>query len=131
QQGRFAMTTAIASTASAVKLIPLKLIPLTDLEASKEVNARKQKLEGGSLRTSIERHGLIVPLFVRKNKHDGYRVLDGGRRLDAIREIVKAAKGDHPLMMVPCLEVGIDGAAALEVSMVINTERKNLHPVDE
>lgn len=122
------------STSTSTTEIPgAKLIPLVELRPGGDINARKAESDITGLKKSIDTHGLLVPLIVRKadGKKGGYLVVAGNRRLRAITEIVKAAKGSHQLNVVPCVETNLDGVAALEISAIENLDREGLHPVDE
>ena len=74
------------------------------------------------LARSIQRHGLISPLTVTPN-NDGYRLLAGSRRLQALRDI-KATKA-------PCNIVHVDDVIADEITIAENLIRANLSPVEE
>ena len=87
------------------------------------------------LEASIKAHGLLLPLiaeaFITEGDASRACVVDGGRRLAALRNLVAA--GDlpegHP---VPCVlvDVLIDGDHT-EVSLAANSGREDLHPVDQ
>lgn len=80
-----------------------------------------------SLVRSIDAHGLIAPLVVVKREVD-YYVIDGNRRLEALRTL-HGASNDVP---VPCyVREDQDDAVLMEASLVANVERFDLHPVDE
>jgi ParB/RepB/Spo0J family partition protein len=101
-------------------------VPLAQLRpGGKNVNARREKTDTDSLVRSITNHGLLVPLLVRANG-GAYDVMDGNRRLAALREIHK--KTATSTVEIPCIDV--EQNDALELSMVVNVDRANLHPVD-
>lgn len=75
-------------------------IDIEDLEASKENFYGLRDLE--ALKASISLHGLLQPILVIPAKTDGkYTVLGGGRRRQAIEELVD--EGKEELRKVPCI----------------------------
>jgi ParB family transcriptional regulator, chromosome partitioning protein len=87
--------------------------------------------EEAQLEASIRAKGILQNLIVHPTPIDGnsvYEVDAGGRRLKILQKL--AAEGvidaDHP---VPCLVR--DPAASLETSLMENTIRAAMHPVDE
>lgn len=117
----------------AVLPVQLKMIPMSDLYFGHDmqgggVNARKSGREQvESLALSIQRVGLILPLAVRTDGDPGrFYVIDGNRRLAALRKVVPS--DTWTTHMVPTIEhETLDG---LELSMIANVERADLHPVD-
>lgn len=75
-------------------------IEIEDLEASKENFYGLRDLE--ALKASISLHGLLQPILVIPAKIEGkYTVLGGGRRRQAIEELVD--EGKEELRKVPCI----------------------------
>lgn len=75
-------------------------IDIEDLEASKENFYGLRDLE--ALKASISLHGLLQPILVIPSKAEGkYTVLGGGRRRQAIEELVD--EGKEELRKVPCI----------------------------
>lgn len=73
---------------------------IEDLEASKENFYGLRDLE--ALKASISLHGLLQPILVIPAKIEGkYTVLGGGRRRQAIEELVD--EGKEELRRVPCI----------------------------
>lgn len=118
-------------------------VPFSKLVATDEINARAATKDGiDELAASIAQRGLIQPLAVRpvrgcgsaseaQSKDGGkYEVIDGRRRHAALAKLVKAKtlKKDHD---VPVLVRNEDDAEALETSLVANTVRLPMHPVDQ
>lgn len=105
-------------------------IPLTKLAHGEKakggsINSRKAEAPVDGLAKSISTHGLLVPLLVRKGG-DGdslFYVIDGNRRLDALNGIHKDKD-----TKIPC--ISHEHNNALELSMVVNVDRAELHPVD-
>ena len=117
---------------SRMKLIAVRL---DALERHVE-NVRKAPTDeeaDASLAASIRAHGLLSPLIV-EGSEEGARVIGGGRRLAALRKIVRdgALPPDHP---VPCVLVGGPGGlgldAVIEISLAENSGRQKMHPADE
>ncbi|MDX8437115.1 ParB/RepB/Spo0J family partition protein [Mesorhizobium abyssinicae] len=111
-------------------------IPLGKLVPSKS-NVRRitDKADRAALAASIEHHGLIQNLVVRKaDKGNKYEVVAGGRRLDALSLLMKdgrsiegvAVSKDYPVRVVLKGE-GSD----TEISLAENVQRVGMHPVDE
>ena len=105
--------------------IPLKELLPGDKFKGGSINSRKTETPIDGLAKSIVEHGLIVPLIVRKNGDGQYYVIDGNRRLAALNKIHAKDK----TIQVFCVE-STDGNA-LELSMVANIDRAELHPVDQ
>jgi ParB family transcriptional regulator, chromosome partitioning protein len=103
-------------------------IPLNKLTAW-EGNVRKTQNKGiDELAASIEAHGLLQSLVVRKDGKK-FAVVAGNRRLAALAALLKARKIDADFE-VPC-QVIENGADATEISLAENTVRENMHPADE
>lgn len=97
-------------------------VKITDLKRSGK-NVRKTAAadhETAELVASIRSLGLLHNLVVKKNGK-GYEVIDGGRRLEALRKL--------KMEEAPCLI--LDDADAGEVSVAANIIRADLHPMDE
>jgi ParB family chromosome partitioning protein len=107
----------------------IKSIPLSQLVPS-PANVRKTNATRGveELAASIEAHGLLQNLQVRKGGNGKYEVVAGGRLLDALRFLAKRKKvaADFP---VPCAVR--DGNDATEISLAENEMRQAMHPADQ
>lgn len=112
-------------------------VPLAQLRpGGADVNARKEKTEVEGLAASIATHGLLVPLLVRKRADpdtDEFDVMDGNRRLAALKMLQKAPgksvqQATPDFDAIPCIDVVHN--SALELSMVVNVDRAELHLVD-
>ena len=79
-----------------------------------------------SLANSIAKLGLILPLAVIQ-EGDKYRVVDGNRRLEALKKI---HKGDKDIT-IPVLVQDAHNGTAKMLSLAANAERLPLHPVDQ
>jgi ParB family chromosome partitioning protein len=105
-------------------------IPLNKLLAW-EGNVRKTNPDKGisELAASIEAHGLLQSLVVRKDKRGKYAVVAGRRRLSALKSLADSGK----IYMddgIPCTVIA-DGADATEISLAENVQREPMHPADE
>jgi len=71
---------------------------------------------------SIEKHGVLEPLLVRKT-NGGYELISGERRFHAAMHA--------GLTEVPCIELTVDDGAALEIALIENLQRKDLNAFEE
>jgi ParB family transcriptional regulator, chromosome partitioning protein len=106
-----------------------QLIAVAKLEKS-ALNARRtHRPDGiGELKASILAHGLMQNLVVTDGGNDTYRVIAGGRRLEAIHALQADGKLP-PDYAVPCQIVTEE--YALEMSLAENTIRLAMHPADQ
>ena len=74
-----------------------------------------------SLTRSIELHGILQPLVVRR-QGSGYQLITGERRWRAAQRA--------SLKTVPCLVREIEDADALQIALVENLQREDLNAVD-
>lgn len=106
-----------------------QLIEVNKLEKSPQ-NARRTVAKGAAedLKASILAHGVQHNLVVTAGAAGRYLVLDGGRRLEALRALQAEGKlpADHEVL---CLVRGADDG--LEASLAANTVRLAMHPADE
>ena len=72
---------------------------------------------------SVREHGILNSLVVRPLINFGYELVAGARRLDAANRL--------GLTEVPCMVLNLDDRAALEITIIENLQRENLHPVAE
>jgi ParB/RepB/Spo0J family partition protein len=109
---------------SNVQMIALKALTPSPL------NARRidKKIAIDELAASILAHGLLQGLSVVAVEKDRYQVSAGGRRLAALKLLLKrkAITGDFE---VPCQIVPAD--IAEEASLAENVQRVAMHPLDE
>ena len=109
---------------SHVQMIALKALTPSPL------NARRidKKIAIDELAASILAHGLLQGLSVVAVEGDRYQVSAGGRRLAALKLLLKrkAITGDYE---VPCQIVPAD--IAEEASLAENVQRVAMHPLDE
>lgn len=107
----------------------IRHIPLSKLVPSKANVRRVNSTVGVSeLADSIEAHGLIQNLTVRKaKKSDKYEVVAGARRLAALRLLVKEGTFAKDIE-IPCNVLDTERDA--EISLAENTQREAMHVVD-
>ena len=106
-----------------------QLIAVSRLEKS-PLNARRTAVKVGmeELKASLLAHGLMQNLVVTDTGDGTYRVIAGGRRLEAIHSL--QAEGKLPEdFAVPCQIV--TEQHALEMSLAENTVRLAMHPADQ
>jgi ParB family chromosome partitioning protein len=105
------------------------MIEVNKLEKSPH-NARRTVAKGAAedMKASILAHGILHNLVVTEGEDGMYRVIDGGRRLEALKALQSEAKfpADYA---VPCLLRTEENA--LETSLAANTVRLAMHAADE
>lgn len=100
-------------------------IPLNQLKPAKR-NVRKVQSSAQSLSalcSSIESQGMLHNLVVKKNGK-GYEVIDGNRRLEALKHIY----GKKSANEINCIEITSNED---EVGLHANMMREDMHPLDE
>ncbi len=116
------------NTTDTISIQP-QLIAASRLEKS-PLNARRTtgKMGMDELKASLLAHGLMQNLVVTDAGNGAFRVIAGGRRLEAIRSL--QAEGKLPEdFAVPCQVVSEENA--LEMSLAENTVRQAMHPADQ
>ncbi len=83
-------------------------------------NFDEEKLN--ELAKSIENHGIVQPIIVRKSE-DRYMIIAGERRYRAAR-IAR-------LKTIPSIVKEIDSREQMEISLIENLQRENLNPLEE
>lgn len=95
----------------------VKDISLEDLELD-EMNVRQHPYPQGELEDSIEKYGILDPLLVRLNDHDGYTIVCGSMRFSSAKAV--------GLKTVPCVIRKLSDEEALVLSLTENIQRANL-----
>lgn len=106
-------------------------VSFSKLKQSDLINARAASKEGiAELAASIAAKGLIQPLAVRVSDSGAFEVIDGRRRYAALARLVKekTIAKDHQVPVLVRVESDSD---ALETSLMANTVRLPMHPVDQ
>ena len=107
----------------------IQMIPLNQLVPS-PANVRKTGAGIGidELAASIKAHGLLQNLQVRPRGKDKFEVVAGGRRLAALKLLVKQ-KHLAKDFEIACHVLDTEDAG--EISLAENTVRVNMHPADQ
>lgn len=103
-----------------MKLMNIAISKLKPNENNPRSFARDQDLE--DLGRSIEAHGIIEPLVVRKIDDGNYQVLAGHRRLMAAEGVLDE---------LPCVIREEDAGDGLVIALVENTQRVDLTPFEQ
>jgi len=103
----------------------LQMIHIGDLQESpnnhRQAYPREAMLE---LTRSIKEKGILNPLLVRPLEKNGpFEILGGSRRFRAAKTL--------KLIQVPAIVRDLDDKGALEVMMIDNLQRLDIHPVEE
>jgi len=97
-------------------------IPLDEIETNPE-QPRTNVGDLKELARSIESKGVLEPLLVRPMGDGRYRIIAGERRFRAAMEA--------GLTEVPCIEFDVPENEGLELALIENLHRKDLHPFEE
>ena len=128
----------MAKSATKLVLSPSRDIPLDRLELSQS-NVRRVKagVSIDALADSIARRGLLQSLNVRPILDEGsaetgrFEIPAGGRRFRALELLVKQKRLAKDAL-IPCIvSAASTGILAEEDSLAENSEREQLHPLDE
>lgn len=107
--------------------LPPALGGIRQLEVSEVLASSTNRPAGDldELTESVRRLGILQPILVRPHPEDEarFQVVAGHRRLEAARRA--------GLAVVPALVRELDDRQALEVQLVENLQRKDLHPLEE
>lgn len=105
-------------------------IPLSQLVHARS-NVRRTGRDRGieALMASIAAHGLRQNLNVRATTGNRYEVVAGGRRLEALKRLMK--QGDLPRnTSIPCVVLASNDNPT-EISLAENAMRQDMHPDDQ
>jgi ParB family chromosome partitioning protein len=75
------------------------------------------------LQSSIDAHGVLEPLLVRRLEGGKYELVSGERRFHAAMAV--------GLTEVPCIELSVNDQEALEIALIENLQRKDLTAFEE
>ncbi len=103
--------------------------PLNSLSLD-PANVRTGKPAIGDLVASIPVKGVITPLVVREAAGGGYSVIEGSRRLAALKALARAGTVDKDFAVPVTVRDEAD-AEARETSLAANIQRMDLSPPDE
>lgn len=110
--------------------IQLTHLPLSDIEVSR-TNPRKtfDETELQELAQSIFEKGVLQPILVRASKKKGkYEIIAGERRY---RASVQVAALNKERKTIPAIIREMTDDEALEVQIIENLQRKDVHPMEE
>jgi ParB family chromosome partitioning protein len=110
-----------------MSMIEIPLSRLVHSHSNVRKTGRSIGLEG--LAASIAAHGLRQNLTVKLTTAGRYEVVAGGRRLAALKQLVKHGQLSREAT-VPCLVVAPEEEAK-ELSLVENAVRVDMHPDDQ
>jgi ParB family chromosome partitioning protein len=97
-------------------------IPLDEIETNPE-QPRTSVGDLKELAKSIEAKGVLEPLLVRPMGDGRYRIIAGERRFRAAMEA--------GLTEVPCIEFDVPENEVIEIALIENLHRRDLHPFEE
>jgi ParB family transcriptional regulator, chromosome partitioning protein len=99
-----------------------RYIPIAELETNPE-QPRSTVGDLSELRASIESKGILEPILVRPVGAGRYRIISGERRFRAALEA--------GLQEIPCIELDVPENEVLEIALIENLHRQDLHPFEE
>jgi ParB family transcriptional regulator, chromosome partitioning protein len=97
-------------------------IPIEEIETNPD-QPRANVGDLKALAKSIEAKGVLEPLLVRPMGDGHYRIIAGERRFRAAMEA--------GLAEVPCIEFDVPENEVVEIAMIENLHRRDLHPFEE
>ena len=97
-------------------------IPIEEIETNPD-QPRNNVGDLKELAKSIEAKGVLEPLLVRPMGGGRYRIIAGERRFRAAMEA--------GLAEVPCIEFDVPENEVVEIAMIENLHRRDLHPFEE
>jgi ParB family transcriptional regulator, chromosome partitioning protein len=119
-------TTDVTTTARPTEAESLLVqeISLARIKPSK-ANPRRRMDEAAlaELAVNIKTHGVLQPILVRPVAADGYEIVCGQRRWRASKTAGKDS--------IPVRIVNLNDAEALELAVIENVQRENVHELDE
>ena len=100
----------------------LQYIPLAEIQDN-PYQPREYVVEGphATLRASIEKYGVIVPIIVNRD-HGKYVLIAGQRRLMAARDL--------GMTMIPAIVRTVSTREMMQVAALENLHRESLNPID-
>ena len=101
----------------------IQLIDIADIEANPNQPRREFEEKGlRELAESIEAHGIIQPITLRKVRASKYQIISGERRFRASQRV--------GLTALPAYVREADDRALLEMALVENIQREDLNPIE-
>ena len=99
-----------------------RYIQIEDIETNPD-QPRTTVGDLSELKESIAAKGVLEPLLVRPVAGGRYRIIAGERRFRAAMEA--------GLAEVPCIELDVSESEVLEIALIENLHRRDLHPFEE
>jgi ParB family chromosome partitioning protein len=99
-----------------------RYIQIEDIETNPD-QPRSNVGDLSELKDSILAKGVLEPLLVRPVAGGRYRIIAGERRFRAALEA--------GLAEVPCIELDVSESEVLEIALIENLHRRDLHPFEE
>lgn len=99
-----------------------RYIPIEEIETN-PAQPRSNVGDLSELARSIEARGVLEPILVQPLSDGRYRIIAGERRFRAAMEA--------GLSEVPCIELDVSDAEVLELALIENLHRRDLHPFEE
>ena len=99
-----------------------RMIPIEEIETNPD-QPRRGVGDLEELRKSIESKGVLEPILVRPMDTGRFRIIAGERRFRAALEA--------GLAEVPCIELDVPDNEVLEIALIENLHRRDLHPFEE
>ena len=99
-----------------------RYIQIEDIETNPE-QPRTNVGDLTELKESIQSKGVLEPLLVRPVPGGRYRIIAGERRFRAALEA--------GLAEVPCIELDVPDSEVMEIALIENLHRRDLHPFEE
>lgn len=99
-----------------------RYIQIEDIETNPD-QPRTNVGDLSELKLSIEAKGVLEPLLVRPVAGGRYRIIAGERRFRAALEA--------GLAEVPCIELDVPDSQVMEIALIENLHRRDLHPFEE
>jgi len=97
-------------------------IPIDEIETNPD-QPRRSVGDLSELRMSIESKGVLEPLLVQPIAEGRFRIIAGERRFRAALEA--------GLAEVPCIELDVPENEVMEIALIENLHRRDLHPFEE
>jgi len=97
-------------------------IPIDEIETNPG-QPRRSVGDLSELRMSIESKGVLEPLLVQPIAEGRFRIIAGERRFRAAMEA--------GLAEVPCIELDVPENEVMEIALIENLHRRDLHPFEE
>ena len=99
-----------------------RLVPIEEIETNPD-QPRRSVGDLEELTKSIQSKGVLEPILVRPLDSGRFRIIAGERRFRAALEA--------GLAEVPCIELDVPDNEVLEIALIENLHRRDLHPFEE